>query len=370
MRFHQSLSAVPEPGFSASWLPHDPLLALVFQAGLGIILCSLLMLLVVFALRIRLLLRQRRERRYKAQWQPLLAECVFGVPEKLPHVPRNMRYHFLRLWNYHHELLTGGARKNLESLAALLKLEEIARELLRGDLRQRLIAVLTLGHLGDRTYWHELRALVDDPSPILSLTAARALLDIDASATLTWLVTVMAAREDWPLARVVSMLKEAGPDRITLPLIAAGEGVVRAEGGSRRMVRLLRMMEVAHTERIAAVVGRIVRESADAEVIAAGLRLIRDPRDREMVRAFTGHESWFVRVSAVRVLGQIGEVADRELLTGMLSDHHWWVRYHAARALLALPGVLIEDIEKIRNALTDRYAADMLSQVIAEARVS
>ncbi len=369
LRLDFSLSQVPEPVAASGWLPQDPLLALVFQAGLVIIACSMLMLLSVFVLRMRLLARQRREQFNEARWRPLLAECVFGVPERLPEVPRTARYHFLKLWNYHHESLVGNARKNLEILAERMHLEVIARELMRsGDLRQRLIAVVTLGHLGDRTQWHELRALVSDRSPMLSLAAARALLDIDAAATLAWLVTVMAAREDWPLARVVAMLREAGPDRSTQPLIAAAEAASRVEGGKREVVRLLRMMEVAHTERVAPLAGRIARESDEPEVIAAALRLTQDPRDLDIVRTLAGHQQWFVRLAALRVLGRIGEPADRVLLMELLGDKHWWVRYHAARALITLPGARIEDLEKVRGTLTDRFAADMLGEAIAEAR--
>jgi HEAT repeat protein len=369
LRIDRSLSAVPESGMPLFWLPHDPLLALVFQFGLGVIACSLLMLLAIFALRMRLVLRQRREKRYAAEWQPLLAECVYQVPEKVPQVPRAMRYHFLKLWNYHHESLVGNARKNLEALAYAMGLEKISRDMMRqSDLRSRLLAIVTLGHLGDRTQWHELRALVADPSPILSLAAARALLDIDAAATLAWLVTVMAAREDWPLARIVAMLKEAGPDRVTLPLVAAAEAAAEVESGGRQAVRLLRMMDVAHTGRIRGTVSRIFRKTKEPEVLAACLRLIQDPRDLELVRSHLRHESWFVRASAVRVLGRIGELADLAVLIEMLGDRHWWVRYHAARALVALPFTKLEDLEIIRAGLSDRFAADMLAQVIAEAR--
>jgi hypothetical protein len=369
LRLDFSLSRVPEPAAGAGWLPADPLLALVFQVGLAIIACSLLMLLAVFALRMRLLVRRRREHDYESRWRPLLAECVFGVPERLPEVPRKLRYHFLKLWNYHHESLVGGARANLVALAERMGLERLARELMRsGDLRERLIAVVTLGHLGDRSQWHELRALVSDRSPMLSLAAARALLDIDAAATLAWLVTVMAAREDWPLARVVAMLREAGPDRVTQPLIAAVEAASRVEGGQREVVRLLRMMEVAHTERVAPLAGRIARESRDPEVIAAALRLVQDPRDLDFVRTMARHEQWFVRLAALRVLGRIGGPADRVLLVERLGDPHWWVRYHAARALVALPGTRLEDLEKVRATLADRFAADMLGEAIAEAR--
>lgn len=354
-----------------AWLPQDPMLAMVFQIGLGMVACSILMLVAVCLLRIRLLLRQRRERFCDKQWQPLLAECVFNVPAILPLVPRDMRYHFLKVWNFHHESLVGSTRLNLVALAGAMHLEAVARDLMRkGDLQERQIAVMTLGHLGDRTQWHDLRALVSDPSPMLSLTAARALLDIDADATLAWLVTVMAAREDWPMARVVTMLKEAGPDRVTLPLIAATESAVRVEGGDRQVARLLRMMEIAHTERVAPVAGRIAREVSNPELIAAALRLVQDPRDLDIVRAHTGHEVWFVRANAVQVLGRIGETADRPLLLDKLGDRHWWVRYRAARALLALPGTHIGDLELIGGALDDRYAADMLTQAIAEERAS
>jgi HEAT repeat protein len=371
LRFDRSLSAVPDSGLAPLWLPHDPLLALVFQFGLGVITCSLLMLVAVFVLRMRLVVRQRREKRYAAEWQPILAECVYGVPKTLPRVPRAARYHFLKLWNYHHESLVGSAQKNLEELAYGLGLEKIARDMMRrGNLRSRLLAIITLGHLGDRTQWHELRKLVADPSPVLSLAAARALLDIDAAATLAWLVTVMAAREDWPLARTVAMLKEAGPGRVTLPLIAAAEAAAEVEGGTRQVVRLLRMMEVAHTERIRGTVSRIFHEIKEPEVLAACMRLIQDPRDLELVRSHLAHESWFVRAGAVRVLGRIGETADRAALIDMLGDPHWWVRYHAARALIALPSARIEDLEVIRAGLADRFAADMLGQAIAEARAA
>lgn len=368
MRLDFSLSTMPGGDFVAAWLPRDPLLALVFQAGLAVIGCSLLMLAAVFVLRLRLVLRQRRERRYAAQWQPLLAECVYRVPQTLPRIPAGLRYHFLGLWNYHHESLAGSARGNLEEFASALQLGEIARDMLRRrSLRLRLMAIITLGHLRDRICWSELRELVTDPSPPLSLSAARALLDIDARATLTWLVTVMATRGDWPLARVAAMLQEAGPDRVTLPLIAAARAAA-AEGSSPRLVRLLRMMAVAHTGQVGAVAARIVSESTDPEVRAAGLRLLQDPQYLDLVRACAVDASWAVRVNAARALGRFGAPEDRGLLTGMLGDEHWWVRYHAARALLALPFVGLAELEKIRATLADRFAADVLGQVIAEAR--
>ena len=71
-------------------------------------------------------------------------------------------------------------------------------------------------------------------------------------------------------------------------------------------------------------------------------------------------------MAAARALGRLGAPEDRELLVEMLGDPHWWVRYHAGQALVAMPFGKLDDLTKIRTALTDRFAADMLGQVIAE----
>lgn len=345
--------------------PFDPLLVLVFWTGVGAIVISLFMLASIFALRIGLVLRQRRKQRFMVRWQPLFVQCVVGVPERLPPLAKADHYNFLKLLIHYHESLRGGATRNLNRLAIATGMDVVARGMLRhGNMRARMIAVVMLGHLGDKARWNELRLLVDDPSPLLSLAAMRALLEIDAAATLAWLVTVIGAREDWPLAKVAAILAEIGPDRVTLPLVTAAESSV--ENAPHQVPRLLRLLEVAHSERVVPAVRRILQNTNDEDVIVAGLRLLRDPHDLEMVRNFATHPGWIVRVGAAQTLGSIGMPEDRTLLTNMLGDPIWWVRYSAARALVTLPFVRIDELQKIRAVLPDRFAADMLGQVIAE----
>jgi len=353
------------PGDNLTLPPSDPLLALVFWTGIGVIILSLFMLATVFALRIGLVLKQRREQRFMARWQPLFAQCVDSVPERLPPIAQADHYTFLKLLSHYHESLRGSATHNLNLLAIATGMDVVARDMLmHSNMRARMIAVATLGHLGDKTRWNELRLLVDDPSPLLSLAAMRALLEIDAAASLAWLVTVIGAREDWPLAKVAAILEDIGPDRVALPLVAAAEAAF--ENAPRQLPRLLRLLEVAHSDRVVPAVRRILQNTNDEQVIVAGLRLMRDPRDIGMVRGFAAHSGWIVRVGAARALGSIGMPEDRKLLTNMLGDPSWWVRYHAARALVALPFVKIDELRKIRAVLPDRFAADMLGQAIAE----
>jgi HEAT repeat protein len=78
------------------------------------------------------------------------------------------------------------------------------------------------------------------------------------------------------------------------------------------------------------------------------------------------HPDWQVRVLAAKALGRIGDRSDVDRLVALLADREWWVRYRAAEALLELPALTRADLEALRASLTDRFAADMLSQAMAE----
>lgn len=345
----------------------DPFLRLVLLSGIGTILASLAMLAATAVLRMGMLARRRREQRFLAAWRPLMAQCLEGKPRDLPPVAAADHEPFLRLWNYYHESLRGAAKERLNELAAQAGMDAVARRMLgRRSLRDRLIAVVSLGNLGDKSFWHELRRLTDDASPLLSLAAARSMLRIEPALTLQWLVPLAARRRDWPLARVAAMLAEAGADRVTPVLAAALNAVADAEGESADVSRLLRLAGIAHAEHLAPAVRRILEQAVDERVIADGLDVLRDPRDVGLARRYAAHGSWMVRVVAAKALGRIGTPEDRKLLTGMLGDPNWWVRYRSAHSLAGLPFVKIEELRKIRGVLTDRFAAEMLDQMIAE----
>jgi HEAT repeat protein len=75
-----------------------------------------------------------------------------------------------------------------------------------------------------------------------------------------------------------------------------------------------------------------------------------------------------VRVQAARALGRVGEPADRDILVAMLRDPEWWVRYRSAHALAARPFATPEEIVAAAAGLGDRFARDIVSQALAEAR--
>lgn len=322
------------------------------------------MLVAVVLLRARLMIGRARERRLVERCRPVLARCLEGLPVEPPALSGNEREPFLRLWNHYHESLRGPAGDRLNQLAARLGFDAAAREMLRaGSLRKRLLAVITLGNLGDAASREPLRALVDSPSVPLSLSAAHALLRIDPEDSLRWLLPVAAGRHDWPLARLAVILAEAGADAVSLPLAAAIRQCAGADDAAARVPRLLRLARFAHTERLAIAVRETLESATNDEVIAACVGALANPRDVDAVRRHARHPAWFVRVAVARALGRLAAPQDRALLLELLGDQSWWVRYRAAQALAALPFI---NIAELREGLDDRDAVRMLDHVVAE----
>ncbi len=340
----------------------DPLLRFALTAGLAVLVLSALMTLHILLLRLQLTLRQRRENRFTARWQPRFLESMQAIPLRLPQIARADWFTFLSLWNQYQESESATARQRLKTLILQLRMDVTARKLLsRGSIRVRLMAVLTLGHLGDRESWDRLHELSRSPHPLLSLAAARALLLIDASAALALLLPDFTGRGDWPLARIETMLEEAGADKVSAPLAAAAD-VTPPE----QLPRLVALMAVARSNDAMPRIRELLEMSENEEVLTACLKSAHVPPDHELIARFARHTSWQVRTQAARALLRAARPGDEKLLVQMLADPVWWVRYRAAQSLAALPFLSNDDLWRLRWTLEDKFAVNMLDQVMAE----
>ena len=150
----------------------------------------------------------------------LLAQCVVEVPETLPPLTTRDHIVLLYLWNHCYESIRGEARTNLKELAKRTGTDQFAKELLHARLlRRRLLAIVTLGHLQERSIWNDLAAMLQVDNAFVSLVAAKALLQIDAKEAIPLLVPVLSRRNDWSPLKVVAMFEPAGAD-ITAEAIA------------------------------------------------------------------------------------------------------------------------------------------------------
>jgi len=335
---------------------------------------TLLLLVLVLLMRCALLRRRRRRTRLLTVWQPILVKAVENPTSDVPRLARRDLPEFLLLWNHLHESLLDESKNNLNQIANALSIGSSALRMLhRRNLRRRLVAIATLGQLGERAAWDELLSITERGKARVSLAAARALVMIDAPKAVPQLIPLLLTRTDWPPSRVAAMLQVAGAEAISSPIADAAIKSAREEkldgkpkAGVNIPARMVRYLELAYNESALPASRTIARLSSDPEVLAACLRLLESAEDLPIIRENIGHEDWRVRVQAASALGRIGEDEDEQRLVPLLSDTEWWVRYRGAQALSRLPSIDQARLKTIQAGQADPFARDILTQVMAE----
>jgi HEAT repeat protein len=353
------------------------ILRVVEWAAVALFGLTLLLFLLVLILRAGLLLRERRWRKFLAVWQPILINSIEVATADVPPLRSRDISNFLLLWNHLHESLLDEAKDHLNQVAHALNINQAALRMLRhGKLRGRLLAIITLGHLRERGACDALSCVTRDGGALLSVTAARALVMIDAERAIPELMPLLATRADWPAPWVANMLQIAGAEIIsdqiaTATIASCQRNLIRNTDGPVKSAinypaRMVRYLELAYNISALPAARAIAQSSADPEVLAACLRLLQSAEDLEIVRRCLTHEAWPVRVQAAAALGRIGEDEDEGLLIPLLSDRQWWVRYRAAQALARLPSMTEPGLKAIQAKQANPFARDMLAQVMAE----
>lgn len=349
-----------------AWIGELAASDLKLRVALGVgalaLLVTLLLMVQLLLLRTLSVRRQRGYERVVARWRPLLLRAAAGDEVVPPRLPRRDASAFLLLWNQMQDGLRGAAHRDLNRFATRLKLVRFARRRAsRGQGGRRVIALRTLGHIGLAADWDRLAALLDEPRSQVSLAAARALLQIDALRAAPLVLDQFLARNDWPLPRLGTLLREAGSDAIGFAL---AERLL--ERSPAQQVRLLPLARVTEAPGRGSVIEAVLAIATEPMVLAATLPQVHGPTSLPRVRELTRHADWQVRSYAALALGRNGSASDRTTLIGMLGDPEWWVRYRAAQALGTLPGVDEAGLKALLETLGDRFARDMLRHVLAE----
>lgn len=343
----------------------DPIIRLVIYSGLIALSLAVSMLVAVLLLRITLVFKERRRKRFLAVWRPLLAASLDTVPDDLPGVDPADAMSFLFLWNYYQESLLGEAGDKLNEVARRVGLDRVALQMLgKKGVREQLLAICTLGHLREKEARERLYRIASAENPALSLAAFKALVQIDREDAMPALIPLLSRRIDWPLDMVASILKSAAAEAVVRPL-----GQVAMNAPAKVAPRLIRFLEATGSAKIRPYILAILESAIRSEVIAACLHALAelgDPRDLEVIRGQIEHPAWYVRVQAAQALGKIGTPEDEPRLIALLHDMAWWVRYRAAQALAALPFVTPRRFKQIQGKETNMDVRGILAQVMLE----
>ena len=337
--------------------------AAIVTAAIALLLSTVMVLLII---GVRLWRRsvERRKLRFVAKWEPVLLEAMEGaVAVRLPKLSKLELAFFLELWTHLQEATRGSASENLNAfLAQNISVAQLTAVIEKRDVRSIVITLTALGHLRCREAIVPLLRCVLDPSPVVSFAALRAVLRVDAPATLSALVPAMLNRQDWPISRLLNICGELGANVVTEPLLQRLTTAAPAEA-----IRLLSLLTLGHSERTEPAVRQWLVSQHDPEILAAAFEFTRAPQDLSRLEIATSHRDWRVRVAAAKALGEIGNAIAFQLVVKLLSDPTWWVRHSAARALTAMLGSAHPKLLALCDTNEDPFARDILRQAMAEA---
>ncbi len=338
----------------------------VSASSLGLIIILLLASILLF--RRSRLAKQHRQQRIITQWRPILEQCVNGAPHTLPSLSRRDHIVFLYLWNQSYESVRKPLTAPLVHVAQRVGTPRLAKELLQSRLlSQRILAVVTLGRLRERSAWVPISTLLTHHNSFLAFNAAQALLYIDTSAALPALLPILGQRTDWSPLNVVSMLNAVGRD-------IASEALVKAaiQGSPNVSPRLLRYLPATQSPQGLPILREFIHNrSLSPNMLATCLFVFgefRDPVDLPLVRHHLTHEAWYVRVQAATALGKLGTVDDEERLIVLFGDEQWWVRYRAGEALASLESMTEGKLIGLQESLTSPEAHEILAPILAKFR--
>lgn len=339
----------------------DSQIAFAIWVGVSVTVAALLLLLAVLVLRQVAQRRERNHRRAVAFWQQVLETAMQEPPTRSPALPAQDMTGFVDVWNELHDAPGGADNPGLRAVAEQVELApKLERMLERGSFHDRVMAIIALGYLRSEASFAKLVALIDDASPIISISAARALMRISPERAVQQVVPQIVERQDWVDGGIAQMLDEAGAQ------VVKGElGAAALRANDDVAPRLVRFLAGVSAEAAAPVISRILAEPHDEHLVSTCLQVMSDTADLDKVRPLLAHERWHVRMHASAAIGRLGSEGDAPVLMPLLADAQWWVRYRTAQALQHL----LEGsrrLEQMRDAQEDRYARDILTQVMAE----
>lgn len=343
----------------------DPYLIIAFWVGIGSIAFTIIITAQIVYLRGATRRYERMEKAVIEKWRPLLNAALIGpTPIELPALRKQERLIFLKLWVHLHRAIRGEASDRLNEVAYKLDCDKIARSLMqKGTRAEKLLATMVLGHLRDTTAWPVLLPEAHIEDKAISVHALWALVQINPTAATNQLTPLLLQRTDWAPPQVVNILRDAREEckQVLVNAIPLME--------NQWLPRALLLVEALRITLPPALLSDLLH-SASSEVVIAALRLSAVSELLADVRAHLKHPDWRVRVQAAKALGRIGDRSDVENLKSLLADSHWWVRYRSAQALLGLPFLTKSDIAHLCTTATDRFASDIIRQVIVEQNVS
>lgn len=342
---------------------NDPRMLFAFWLGVCVVVASLVMLIAILVIRQWVERSERIHRNAAERWRAILVDAAHGRDVPAPKLARSEVSGFIDVWNELHDApnMTADAHAGVVRIAEQVGLEDRLHHLVdHGTFHNRVMAIVASGHLRSPRLFDKLAKLLGDNSPIVSISAARAMMKVDPAHAVQLVVPKIVDRKDWVDGGVAQVLHEAGA-KLVAPELSSATLQVNDDVASR----LVRFLAGIDPGAASPVIRKILDEAHDEHLVSTCLQVMTDGSDLAVVRPLLQHPRWHVRMHAAAAMGKFGGRDDVAGLQPLLADAQWWVRYRSAQAIQNLIGNRAE-VERVRDGQGDRFARDILDHVIAE----
>ena len=176
--------------------------------------------------------------------------------------------------------------------------------------------------------------MLDNDYPLMSLAAARALLEIEPEMAIAEVLDRLDT-PGWPMGRISQLLKPAAPEVLRKEIALALD-----TWPSTSLPRLLQVIHALADSEFSQASRRVLQRFPEqVDLLSLILRLDDNPAIYPLAIRLCQHRSSQVRQAALIALGHTGSLADQSLLLEHLRQDDWMLQQAAAQALIHLPGM-------------------------------
>lgn len=304
-------------------------------------------------------------KKFSRDWYPVLAGVIVGdKPTVYAPLNRSEKLVLLRLWNYWYQSVSGNAKIRLKQFVCEIGCTDVAIDLVqRGNRAEKLLSSISLGNLNEPSAWGHLKALVDTEDQIVSLHAARAMLQVDAVRAIKELLPMILGRAHWDMS-VLTQILWLSRNHF--------ESEVIEHWGNLNMSQQIRTLKLCANLGLPLtqdLMQQLLQADQPTEILLAALRLLdrlQNPAHRQDVMRLFDHSSAAVRAEAVKAHRTLADLRDIETLVDMLHDSDVTTRHHAATTLSQPTSLGLQRLGLLKEVLEDARAYEAVAVICAQ----
>ncbi len=328
---------------------------IVFFVGIISILFSILLIAFILLFRIFDIRKKYEIMKFYKTWHPIFNNINSSIPTILPKVKKSNHFHLLKMFNKNYEKTYLISQTNLLTIANHLALENITKEMLNyNNSIYKIVAIKTIGYLQIEKFSSKLDDLIEHENIIITLIAIQSLIKISPK-NLDKLISLLIAKEECHINKVILILSNVDKEILTKSM----KNII-AKTSIELLPRLIKLFDLIDKHDANEEAKKILLKYQEIEIVSTAILFLSEEKEKNFLFSFVKHESWIIRMQAIKALSSMLLIEDIKNISKLLLDSSWWVRYHTAYAIVSIKSITSDYLDNLEEVLGDKFAIDAL----------